>query len=94
MVPVWLTSIQRAPPGSLVVSAATSGPILPDKRGKTTVDELVMVLEGDVEFEISGKVLRPAVGEELFISAGVLHSVRNTGKTTSRWLYGYQMNQS
>ena len=53
-----------------------------------------MVLEGDVEFEISGKVLRPAVGEELFISAGVLHSVRNTGKTTSRWLYGYQMNQS
>jgi cupin 2 domain-containing protein len=58
------------------------------------VDELVMVLEGDVEFEISRKVLLPAPGEELFIPAGVLHSVRNRGKTTSRWLYGYKMNQS
>ena len=53
-----------------------------------------MVLEGNVEFEINGKVLRPAAGEEVFIPAGVLHSVRNTGKTTSRWLYGYKMNQS
>jgi quercetin dioxygenase-like cupin family protein len=54
------------------------------------VDELVMVLEGNVEFELSGKVLRPAVGEEILIPAGVLHSVRNRGKTTSRWLYGYK----
>ena len=54
------------------------------------VDELVMVLEGDVEFEINGKVLRPAIGEELFIPAGALHSVRNRARTTSRWLYGYK----
>jgi mannose-6-phosphate isomerase-like protein (cupin superfamily) len=54
------------------------------------VDELVMVLEGDVEFEFSGKVVRPVVGEEILIPAGVLHSVRNRGTTTSRWLYGYQ----
>ena len=53
-----------------------------------------MVLEGDVEFEIGRKVLHPAAGEELFIPARVLHSVRNRGKTTSRWLYGYKMNQS
>lgn len=56
------------------------------------VDELVMVLEGDVEFEISGKVMRPAAGEEVFIPAGALHSVRNKAKTTSRWLYGYKAN--
>jgi mannose-6-phosphate isomerase-like protein (cupin superfamily) len=24
------------------------------------------------------------------IPAGVLHSVRNTGSVTSRWLYGYK----
>jgi len=54
------------------------------------VDELVMVLEGDVEFEVGGQILRPAVGEELLIPAGVLHSVRNKGLSTVRWLYGYQ----
>jgi quercetin dioxygenase-like cupin family protein len=53
------------------------------------VDELVMVLEGDVEFEISGKVFRPAIGKELLIPAHALHSVRNIGGSTSHWLYGY-----
>ena len=52
-------------------------------------DELVMVVEGDVEFEIDGNVIRPAIGEELFIPAGSVHSVRNIGTTVSKWLYGY-----
>jgi quercetin dioxygenase-like cupin family protein len=56
-----------------------------------SVDEVVMVLDGNVEFEINGRVLRPSVGEELLIPAGVLHSVRNRGNTTSRWLYGYKI---
>ncbi|HKY70912.1 MAG TPA: cupin domain-containing protein [Nitrospira sp.] len=55
-----------------------------------TVDEVVMILEGDVEFEIGAHIFRPSVGEELYIPAGIVHSVRNTGKTTSRWLYGYK----
>jgi len=50
-----------------------------------------MTMDGDVEFEIDDKVLRLRVGEELFIPAGVVHSVRNRGKTTSRWLYGYKI---
>ena len=54
------------------------------------VDELVMVLEGDVQFEIDGQVVQPSAGEELVIPAGVVHSVRNIGNTTSRWLYGYK----
>lgn len=54
------------------------------------VDELVMVLDGEVEFEISGVVHRPAAGEELFIPAGALHSVRNLGTGRARWLYGYR----
>jgi len=49
-----------------------------------------MVLEDDVEFEISGSLIRAAVGEETLIPAGVLHSVRNEGRSTSRWLYGYK----
>jgi mannose-6-phosphate isomerase-like protein (cupin superfamily) len=55
-----------------------------------TVDEVVMVLEGDVEFDIDGNVVRPAPGEEILIPAGVLHTVRNVGATTSRWLFGYK----
>jgi mannose-6-phosphate isomerase-like protein (cupin superfamily) len=54
------------------------------------VDELVMVLEGRVEFEIDGVVRHPGAGEELFIPADALHSVRNRGNTTARWLYGYR----
>jgi len=50
-----------------------------------------MTMDGDVEFEIDGKVLHPPDGEELFIPAGFVHSVRNRGRTTSRWLYGYKI---
>ncbi len=53
-------------------------------------DEVVMVLEGDQEFEVEGVVYRPSVGEELLIPAGASHSARNVGRTTSRWLYGYR----
>jgi len=52
-------------------------------------DELVMPIEGDVEFEIDSKVFRPAPGEEFLIPAGATHTVR-TGVTGSRWFYGYR----
>lgn len=54
------------------------------------VDEVVMVVEGDVEFEIAGELSRPGPGEEVFIPAGASHTVRNVGGTESRWLYGYR----
>ena len=52
-------------------------------------DELVMIVEGRVEFEIEGVIHRPDPGQELYIPAGALHSVRNLGRTQARWLYGY-----
>ena len=55
-----------------------------------TRGELVMVLEGQVEFEIDGELYHPETGIELYIPAGVVHSVRNIGATTARWLYGYR----
>jgi mannose-6-phosphate isomerase-like protein (cupin superfamily) len=39
-------------------------------------DELVMVVEGDMEFEIYGEVSHPRIGEEVCIPAGAVHSVR------------------
>ena len=53
-------------------------------------DEVVTVLEGEMEFEIAGRVCLPEIGEELLIPAGVVHSARNIGATTARWLYGYR----
>jgi quercetin dioxygenase-like cupin family protein len=53
-------------------------------------DEIVTVLEGNMEFEVEGKVYHPKVGEELIIPARAVHSARNIGKTTARWLYGYK----
>lgn len=55
-----------------------------------TADELVMVVEGEMEFEIEGEIRHPLPGEELFIPAGACHSARNRGSTTARWLYGYR----
>lgn len=55
-----------------------------------TTDELFMVVEGAVELEMQGKKFHPAPGEEILIPKGVIHSVRNTGPTKSRWLYGYK----
>jgi uncharacterized cupin superfamily protein len=52
-------------------------------------NELVMIIEGEVEFEIDGTLHRPAPGQELFIPAGALHSVSNRGASQARWLYGY-----
>lgn len=54
------------------------------------VDEVVIVLEGQMAFDVEGEVHHPALGEELFIPAWAVHSARNIGDTTSRWLYGYR----
>jgi quercetin dioxygenase-like cupin family protein len=53
-------------------------------------DELVMVVEGEMEYEVEGRVLHPKLGEEFLIPAGVVHSARNIGSGTARWLYGYR----
>jgi len=54
------------------------------------VDELFMVVEGDVELEMKGQKLRPTPGEEILIPASVTHSVRTSPAAGSRWLYGYK----
>jgi mannose-6-phosphate isomerase-like protein (cupin superfamily) len=54
------------------------------------VDELVMVVQGDVEFEFRAETHRPGAGQELLIPAGEKHTVRTRGPSGSRWLYGYR----
>jgi quercetin dioxygenase-like cupin family protein len=57
------------------------------------VDELLLPVEGELELTVQGRTWRPALGEAVFIPAGAPHTVRNVGGTTSRWLYGYRMQQ-
>ena len=54
------------------------------------VDELLMLAEGDIELSFLGKTFCPEIGEEILIPAGAGHTVRNIGKTTNRWYYGYK----
>jgi quercetin dioxygenase-like cupin family protein len=53
-------------------------------------DELVLLVEGEIELEFSGRTIRPAAGEEILIPARTAHTVRNVGDGTARWLYGYK----
>jgi quercetin dioxygenase-like cupin family protein len=55
------------------------------------VDELVMLVEGEVEIEMEGTAYLLETGEELLIPADTYHTVRNIGKEESRWLYSYKM---
>jgi uncharacterized cupin superfamily protein len=53
-------------------------------------DELVMLVEGEEEFEMNGQIHRLEIGQELLIPAGTYHTARNVGRSTSKWLYGYK----
>ena len=46
-------------------------------------DELVVLVEGEIDIEIEGKFQQPPIGEEVFIPAKAMHTVRNVGKTNN-----------
>ena len=54
------------------------------------MDELVVLAEGEIEIEIEGKSQQPQIGDEVFIPANAIHTVRNIGKTNNVWYYGYK----
>ena len=53
-------------------------------------DELVLLAEGEIEVEIEGKAERPMIGEEVFIPAYEVHTVRNVGQKNNVWFHGYK----
>ena len=44
-------------------------------------DELFMVMSGELELELNGQTIQPAVGEEIRISAGRPHTIRKDRKS-------------
>ena len=55
-----------------------------------TPKELEGLVEGEIELEIEGKAERPKIGEEVFIPANAVHTVRNVGQTNNIWYFGYK----
>lgn len=55
------------------------------------VDELVVLLEGEIELSFDGRTIRPAIGEEVLIPARSRHTVRNPGAASNRWCFGYKI---
>ena len=53
-------------------------------------NELVMLAEGEIELEIEGKTQRPLIGQEVFIPANAINTVRNVGNTNNVWYFGYR----
>ena len=64
------------------------GQVLADFVHQT--DELLVLAEGEIEVEVEGKAERPKIGEEVFIPANAVHTVRNVGQTNNIWYYGYR----
>jgi quercetin dioxygenase-like cupin family protein len=52
-------------------------------------DELVTVLDGRLRFLMNGRTYDIEAGDEIFIPKGILHSVHNIHRGTTRWLFGY-----
>ena len=50
----------------------------------------MIFVEGEIEVEIEGESQRPQIGEEVFIPAIAVHTVRNVGLTNSVWYYEYE----
>ena len=56
-----------------------------------STEELVILAEGQIEIEVEGQMHRPVIGEEIFIPAQAIHTVRNVGKVPNVWYYGYRV---
>ncbi len=54
------------------------------------VDEVLLVVSGTLVVEMDGHTVRLEPGQEVLITAGTRHTVRNVDDGASRWLYGYR----
>jgi mannose-6-phosphate isomerase-like protein (cupin superfamily) len=54
------------------------------------VDELVVLIEGEIELDLDGSRVRPGQGKEVLIPANTRHTVTNVGNMPNRWCFGYR----
>ena len=49
-----------------------------------------MLAEGEIELEVEGKTQRTLIGQEVFIPANAIHTVKNVGNSNNIWYYVYR----
>lgn len=54
------------------------------------VDELFMLVKGEVSVTLNGKTIEAVIGEEIFIPAGSKYTVATSNRGGSVWYYGYR----
>ncbi|MBN2309250.1 MAG: cupin domain-containing protein [Candidatus Hydrogenedentes bacterium] len=52
------------------------------------MDELILVLEGEMELELPGETVHLESGQEFLVPGGVLHTLRTAGAIPVVWLSG------
>jgi uncharacterized cupin superfamily protein len=58
------------------------------------VEELVVLIEGEIEIEFNGKRVQPRPGDEIVIPARTRHTVINASDEPNRWCFGYRLHNS
>jgi len=58
----------------------------PSAAHRITHSELVMVIEGEMEFEHDGKKDPVHAGDVVYVAYGTNHALRNVGTTTARYM--------
>jgi quercetin dioxygenase-like cupin family protein len=77
-------------PGREVVQQRVDiGPEAPAVKQTHPGEEIIYILEGTLEYEIGGKVVRVRTGVVLFVPAGTPHTARNIGGTNGAELATY-----
>ena len=56
-----------------------------------SIEEVVILAEGQIDIQVAGVIHRPVIGEEIFIPAQAIHTVRNFGTVSNVWYYGYRV---
>lgn len=56
-----------------------------------SVDEIVVLLEGNITLIVDGKEFQPEIGDEVFIPANARHDVITSQESGSRWAFGYKI---
>ena len=61
-----------------------------DKAAHNDKDELVVAVNGELEFTIDNKTFIAQCDTEVFIPAKAVHSIKNVGTEVSTIYYGYK----
>ncbi len=58
----------------------------PPPHSHTKLNEVFLVLEGEMEFTVNGELKKLGVGESIDLPPNVIHTFKNAGASTCKWV--------